>query len=73
MIKKSLQIPIRTARNIVKKAEERGFDRRTTIRVKDKHVINTPRPGRSVEVIEVMEKDVINLVNKDRLGREKLL
>ena len=44
-IEEWLEIPKRAQDNIRRKAEERGFDARTSLRVEMEHVLDAPRSG----------------------------
>lgn len=61
----------RTARNILTKAKERGFDPQHSLKILEHHVEDGAKSGRPKEITKEVEKHLISLVVADRAGREK--
>lgn len=70
---KGIGIREKTQANIWKRAQQRGFDPRTSLRVEVEHVVDAPRSGRPKEINEDKAEEVIMTVNRNRAGREKSL
>jgi len=65
-------VPDRTIRSIYTRVKERGFDPNSNPPVvKDDHVADAPRSGRSSKQTEENKQEIIVKVRRDRYGREK--
>lgn len=70
-VSKVTEVPVRTIRRWVKKAEDRGYKPWECKRILTEYVEDGHRPGRPKEITPSIEKAIISSVTKDHAGREK--
>lgn len=70
-VQQYLDMPKSTVESIKRRARQRGYDSQANNRIELQFVEDAPRSSRPKEITKEKEQEVLDIVQKDRNGREK--